>query len=78
MALRRVRPLSRCAAAADLRRFRRSNAARARAWKVELARLAAETGLQVTVCHYPPGTSKWNKVEHRLFAQITRNWRGRR
>ena len=49
-----------------------SNAARARAWKVELARLAAETGLEVTVCHYPPGTSKWNKVEHRLFAQITR------
>src|SRR6266446_6219224 len=39
--------------------------------------VAAETGLQVTVCHYPPGTSKWNKVEHRLFAQITRNWRGR-
>ncbi len=54
-----------------------SNAARARAWKVELARLAAETGLEITVCHYPPGTSKWNKVEHRLFAQITRNWRGR-
>jgi transposase len=54
-----------------------SNAARARAWKVELARLAAQTGLEVTVCHYPPGTSKWNKVEHRLFAQITRNWRGR-
>ena len=44
---------------------------------MELARLAAETGLEVTVCHYPPGTSKWNKVEHRLFAQITRNWRGR-
>jgi Rhodopirellula transposase DDE domain len=54
-----------------------SNAARARAWKVELARLAAETGLEVTCCHYPPGTSKWNKIEHRLFAQITRNWRGR-
>ena len=54
-----------------------SNAARARAWKVELAKLAAETGLAITVCHYPPGTSKWNKVEHRLFAQITRNWRGR-
>jgi len=54
-----------------------SNAARARAWKVELARLAAETGLEITCCHYPPGTSKWNKVEHRLFAQITRNWRGR-
>ena len=53
-----------------------SNAARARAWKVELATLAAETGLEITVCHYPPGTSKWNKVEHRLFAQITRNWRG--
>ncbi len=44
---------------------------------MELARLAAETGLEVTCCHYPPGTSKWNKVEHRLFAQITRNWRGR-
>jgi transposase len=54
-----------------------SNAARARAWKVELARLAAQTGLEITCCHYPPGTSKWNKVEHRLFAQITRNWRGR-
>jgi len=54
-----------------------SNAARARAWKVELAALAAETGLEITCCHYPPGTSKWNKVEHRLFAQITRNWRGR-
>ena len=55
-----------------------SNAARARAWKVELARLAAETGLEITCCHYPPGTSKWNKVEHRLFAQITRNWRAGR
>jgi hypothetical protein len=54
-----------------------SNAARSRAWKVQIARLAAETGLEITVCHYPPGTSKWNKVEHRLFAQITRNWRGR-
>ena len=50
--------------------------ARARAWKVELARLAAETGLEVTVCHYPPGTYKWNKVGRRLFAQVTRNWRG--
>jgi len=54
-----------------------SNAARSRAWKVQIARLAAGTGLEITVCHYPPGTSKWNKVEHRLFAQITRNWRGR-
>jgi len=53
-----------------------SNAARSRAWKVELARMAADTGLEITVCHYPPGTSKWNKIEHRLFSQITRNWRG--
>jgi hypothetical protein len=48
-----------------------------RAWKTELARFAAETGLQVTVCHFPPGTSKWNKVEHRLFSHISMNWRGR-
>ncbi len=39
--------------------------------------MAAETGLQISVCHLPPGTSKWNKIEHRLFSQITRNWRGR-
>ena len=54
-----------------------SNGYRVRAWKVELARLAAETGLEITVCHYPPGTSKWNKVEHRMFSFITMNWRGR-
>jgi transposase len=54
-----------------------SNGYRTRAWKVELARFAAETGLEVTVCHLPPGTSKWNKVEHRLFSHITMNWRGR-
>ncbi len=54
-----------------------SNGYRVRAWKVELARLAAETGLAITVCHLPPGTSKWNKIEHRLFSQITMNWRGR-
>ncbi|MGH3503154.1 MAG: ISAzo13 family transposase, partial [Nocardioidaceae bacterium] len=54
-----------------------SNGYRARAWKIELARLAAETGLEVTVCHLPPGTSKWNTIEHRLFSQITMNWRGR-
>ena len=54
-----------------------SNGYRIRAWKIELAALAAETGLQITVCHLPPGTSKWNKIEHRLFSQITRNWRGR-
>ena len=54
-----------------------SNGSRVRAWKVELAKFAAETGLTVTVCHLPPGTSKWNKIEHRLFSQITMNWRGR-
>ncbi len=47
-----------------------------RAWKFHLAKLAAETGLEITVCHYPPGTSKWNKIEHRLFSFISMNWRG--
>jgi Rhodopirellula transposase DDE domain/Helix-turn-helix of DDE superfamily endonuclease len=50
---------------------------RCRAWKAELAALAAQTGLAITVCHLPPGTSKWNKIEHRLFCHITMNWRGR-
>jgi transposase len=54
-----------------------SNGYRVRAWKTELAKFAADTGLEVTVCHYPPGTSKWNKIEHRLFSFITMNWRGR-
>ncbi len=54
-----------------------SNSYRYRLWKAELAALAAETGLDITVCHFPPGTSKWNKVEHRLFSHITLNWRGR-
>jgi hypothetical protein len=54
-----------------------SNSYRNRSWKFELARLAEETGLTITVCHYPPGTSKWNKIEHRLFSFITKNWRGR-
>ncbi|WLQ39901.1 ISAzo13 family transposase [Streptomyces laculatispora] len=54
-----------------------SNGYRTRAWKLELARLASETGLTITVCHLPPGTSKWNKIEHRLFSHITMNWRGR-
>ena len=54
-----------------------SNGTRVRAWKIELAAFAADTGLHVTVCHLPPGTSKWNKIEHRLFSQITMNWRGR-
>jgi transposase/DNA-binding transcriptional regulator YdaS (Cro superfamily) len=54
-----------------------SNSYRYRLWKAELAAFAAETGLRVTVCHFPPGTSKWNKIEHRLFSHITMNWRGR-
>ena len=54
-----------------------SNGSRLRLWKTELAGFAAETGLEITVLHLPPGTSKWNKVEHRLFSAITMNWRGR-
>ena len=54
-----------------------SNGYRLRLWKHELGRWATETGLSVTVCHLPPGTSKWNKIEHRLFAHISMNWRGR-
>src|SRR5271165_5393550 len=54
-----------------------SNGARVRLWKVELQKFADETGLTVKVRHYPPGTSKWNKIEHRLFCRITQNWRGR-
>ncbi|WUA11960.1 ISAzo13 family transposase [Nocardia sp. NBC_01377] len=54
-----------------------SNSYRYRLWKAELAAFATETGLTVTVCHFPPGTSKWNKIEHRLFSHITMNWRGR-
>jgi len=53
-----------------------SNGTRLRAWKSELAAFAATTGLHITVCHLPPGTSKWNKIEHRLFSHITMNWRG--
>jgi len=54
-----------------------NNSWRSRAWKAGLAELAARTGLQITVCHFPPGTSKWNQIEHRLFSQITLAWRGR-
>jgi len=54
-----------------------SNGYRTRLWKTELAALAAQTGLTITVCHLPPGTSKWNKIEHRLFSHISMNWRGR-
>ena len=54
-----------------------SNSYRTRLWKTELQGLADQTGLQIEVCHFPPGTSKWNKIEHRLFSQIGQNWRGR-
>jgi hypothetical protein len=53
-----------------------SNGYRVRLWKVELQKLANETGLEITVCHFPPGTSKWNKIEHRLFSYISMNWKG--
>jgi hypothetical protein len=54
-----------------------SNGSRCRLWKMELQGLADETGLRISVCHFPPGTSKWNKIEHRMFCHITENWRGR-
>ena len=54
-----------------------SNDYRRRAWKTELSRFAAEASLAVTVCHFPPGTSKWNRIEHRLFSAISMHWRGR-
>jgi transposase len=54
-----------------------SNGSRLRLWKVELQKLADEIGLRIAVCHFPPGTSKWNKIEHRLFSYISQNWRGK-
>ena len=54
-----------------------SNGSRSRLWRVELQHFADATGLNVSVCHFPPATSKWNKIKHRLFSQITQNWRGR-
>ncbi len=54
-----------------------SNSIRSRLWKVSLQELADDLGLCITVCHFPPGTSKWNKIEHRLFCHITQNWRGK-
>lgn len=54
-----------------------SNGSRVRLWKCQLQKFANETGLEIGVCHYPPGTSKWNKIEHRLFCHITQNWRGK-
>ena len=54
-----------------------SNSSRSRLWKVELQKMANQTGLTITVCHFPPGTSKWNKIEHRMFSFITKSWRGK-
>jgi hypothetical protein len=54
-----------------------SNGARVRLWKWELQQMANQVGVAITVCHFPPGTSKWNKIEHRMFAYISSNWRGR-
>ena len=54
-----------------------SNGYRVKLWKIELQKLANETGLEISACHFPPGTSKWNKIEHRLFSFITQNWRGK-
>ena len=54
-----------------------SNGSRSRLWKVALQDLATRLGIPVRVCHFPPGTSKWNKIEHRMFCRITQNWRGR-
>jgi hypothetical protein len=54
-----------------------SNGGRVRLWKLELQKLADETGLEITICHLPPATSKWNKIEHRLFSFISQNWRGK-
>lgn len=54
-----------------------SNGTRCRLWKLSLQELADELGLRIMVCHFPPGTSKWNKIEHRMFCHMTQNWRGR-
>ena len=53
-----------------------SNSPRTRLWRWALQQFANETGMKIELCHYPPGTSKWNKIEHRLFCHITRNWQG--
>jgi hypothetical protein len=54
-----------------------SNGSRVRLWKLELQKFADASALSIAVCHFPPGTSKWNKIEHRLFSRITQNWRGK-
>jgi hypothetical protein len=69
-------PLSWGTEAIDLCRQRGSNAARSRAWKCYLQEFSDEAGLEVVVGHYPPGTSKWNKIEHRMFSFISMNWKG--
>ena len=61
---------------ADHGRLGGGNGSRNRLWKLSLQELADETGLEIAVCHFPPGTSKWNKIEHRMFCHITQNWRG--
>jgi hypothetical protein len=73
MGQKRHRPAKRLLITAD---SGGSNSPRTRLWRWELQRLANQTGLIIEVCHYPPGTSKWNKIEHRLFCHITRNWQG--
>jgi hypothetical protein len=73
---RRPAPLSNRDDALDHGRRRGSHGWRLRVWKRELQRLADDTGLTITVSHFPPGTSKWNKVEHRLFSFISSHWRG--
>ena len=65
------------AIAAHGRRGAARTAAASRLWKFELQKLADALGLRISVCHFPPGTSKWNKIEHRMFCHITENWRGR-
>ena len=77
MAAHGAATLSQCPQPADHRRWRRQQRIALRLWKIELQKLADELGLAITVCHLPPGTSKWNKIEHRLFSFITQNWRGK-
>jgi hypothetical protein len=73
----RPRALPRRPRSADHRRLRRLERHRTRLWKVELQKLADQIGLPISVCHFPPGTSKWNRIEHRLFSHTSMNWRGK-
>ena len=56
--------------------MQRSNGSRNRTWKINLQKLSDEIKIEITICHYPPGTSKWNKIEHRMFSFISMNWKG--